>query len=110
MSVEHLRYPSLAQAMDNVRNQRAQEIPDTFEDLVETYGLAILFAEVASIVSRLKAMLWSDEALMKPINFDRLLDLLIDLGNFTDFLYMEAQKQEKREEINPVQVSGNEEG
>ncbi len=94
-----LRYPSLAQAMNAVRNERAQEVPDTFEDLVETYGLAILFAEVASIVSRLKAMIWEENT--QSINFDRLYDLLIDLGNFTDFLYMEAQKQEKREEINP---------
>ena len=105
-----LRFPTLAQAMHAIRRKRTEEIPDTFEDLVETYGLAILFAEIASIVSRLKAMLWSDEALMKPINFDRLFDLLIDLGNFTDFLYMEARKQEKCEEINSVQVSGNEEG
>lgn len=101
MSKERMRYSSLTQAMAAIRNEREKEIGNhTYTDLVETYGLAILFAEIASIVSRLKAMIWEENTL-QPINFERLYDLLIDLGNFTEFLYLEAQKQEKREEINP---------
>ncbi len=101
MSKANVRFPTLILAMAQVRKEREDEVgASTYQDLVNTYGLAILFAEIASITSRLKGLLWTDEAIMQPINYDRLLDLLIDLGNFTDFLYMEAQKQEKREETN----------
>ena len=100
MKKQQLRFPTLAEAMASVQEERAMEVGGhTYPELVEQYGLAILFAEIATIVSRLKRIMW-DTSDLEVINFERLFDLLIDLGNFADFLYREAQKQERLE--NPV--------
>lgn len=100
MKKQQLRFPTLAEAMASVQEERAMEVGGhTYSELVEQYGLAILFAEIATIVSRLKRIMW-DTSDLEVINFERLFDLLIDLGNFADFLYREAQKQERLE--NPV--------
>ncbi len=97
MKKTQLRYPTLSDAMAAVQKERADEVGGhTYMDLVDQYGLAILFAEIATIVSRLKRIMW-DTSDYQLINWDRLYDLLIDLGNFTDFLYREAQKQDRLE-------------
>ena len=95
------RHERLVDAMLVIQGKRMVEIVEhTYPDLVETYGLRILFAEIASIVSRLKRILWTNHDYEIP-DWDRLFDLLTDLGNYTDFIYDEALKQEKREQINP---------
>jgi len=101
MSKENLRYPDLRTAMSEIQKARAEETGGhTWQDLVEHYGQSILFAEIASIVSRLEAMFWvpnpyADIYLPEP-QVDRALDLLIDLGNFTEFLYISVQDEEER--------------
>lgn len=119
MNKQEVRFPTLLVAMVSVQDERGKEVGGhTYSDLVDQYGLAILFAEIATIVSRLKKIMW-DQSDHELINYERLFDLLIDLGNFTDFLYREAQKQERlehpeahkqREKLTHVLDSDNEEG
>lgn len=87
----NLRYENLRIAMEKIQNEREQEIGEhTWQELVDTYGEAILFAEIASIVSRLKQMFWGNHYLNMDSQevIDRALDLLIDLGNFAEFFYI----------------------
>jgi hypothetical protein len=98
MSKIELRYPNLRIAMEEVQKERSLEVGGhTWEKLVEQYGEAILFAEIASIVSRLEQMIWHAGPYANPINnVDRILDLCIDLGNFTEFLYLATIDRENR--------------
>lgn len=91
-----LRYTTLREAMEAVQNERQDEVGrHTWTTMVERYGLAILFAEVASIVGRLEPLIWDNNPYKNPFeDHDRILDLLIDLGNYTEFLYLSVQKQE----------------
>jgi len=100
---EKLIYDNLGLAMGAVQSQRKSELGGhTWPQMVERYGEAYLFVEIVSIVSRLEKGIW-DEA-MNPYSpppsherLERLLDLCIDLGNFTDFLYQSLIKRIEQE-------------
>lgn len=98
---QEIRFANLAEAMVAVQNEREAEIGQhTWGMLVEHYGEAILFAEIASIVSRLDAIFWRGVPMFDnpddPQILERALDLCIDLGNYTDFLYRTILAREKR--------------
>lgn len=81
--------PTFTEAMAAKRDERASEVGrHTWKESVERYGLPYLFAEMASIMSRLEAMIWWPglEAINKA-DTKRLEDLVVDLGNYTGFLY-----------------------
>lgn len=73
----------------------------SWKENIEIYGPAILFAEIAAINSRLKKMLWDDPSKHKRGDFDweRLLDLLVDIGNYADFLYQWAENEKDKKEF-----------
>lgn len=85
------------------QSQRSSEVGGhTYQQQIEKYGLRIMFAELANIMSRLEQMIWVGDAdlsiAQKPL---RLLDLLVDLGNYTSFTYSYVldQAQEKFKEL-----------
>jgi hypothetical protein len=92
-------YQNLRVAMQDIQMKRSDELGGhTWPGMVERYGECYLFMEIASIVSRLEQGIWVDG--MNPYSpppsrdrIDRLLDLCIDLGNFTDFLYQSLIKR-----------------
>jgi hypothetical protein len=96
---DKLIYDNLGLAMGAVQSQRSMELGGhTWQGMVERYGECYLFMEIASIVSRLEQGIWVDG--MNPYSpppsrarIDRLLDLCIDLGNYTDFLYQSLIKR-----------------
>lgn len=72
--------------MAKKRNARSREVGGhSYLTQIERYGLGIMFAEMANIMSRLEQMLWLNDP--KDANLERLLDLLVDLGNYTSFTY-----------------------
>lgn len=94
---DNLRFETLREAMAEVQNSRSSEVGGhTWQQMVERYGEAILFAEVASIVGRLESLLWDPQTAHPDANIDRLLDLCIDLGNYAEFLYLSFLEREKR--------------
>lgn len=82
--------------MAAIQKERADELGrHIWEDMVEQYGEAILFAELASITARLKELVWQAEYdnPNHPDRIDRILDLCIDGGNYLDFLYQTVMKR-----------------
>ena len=80
-------------AMTAKQVERIEEVgQDTWREYSETYGFRILYAEIASINSRLKQLFW-DETLVHG-QVERASDLLIDLGNYAAFLYEAIQDHE----------------
>jgi hypothetical protein len=104
----NLRFKTLAEAMTDVQDLRASEVGGhTWQKSAERYGISYLWVEMAAIMSRLEQMLWVDQTLnpySNPnlFNFDRALDLCIDLGNYTDFLYRSLQSAEETENKNEI--------
>jgi hypothetical protein len=102
MGKEKVRFQNLRVAMQHVQAERSAEVGGhTWHITVERYGLSFLFVEMASAFSRLEQMLWVDQTLNPYANpgdfkYDRAYDLLIDLGNYTDFLYQALQEFEKK--------------
>lgn len=91
----------LTHEMARKQNQRSNQVGGhSYISQIERYGLGIMFAELANIMSRLELMLWVNE----PDNADpdRLLDLLVDLGNYTSFtyeyVYMSAVTKEEKDD------------
>jgi hypothetical protein len=79
-------------AMTDKQIERSKEVgTDTWREYEETYGVRLLYAEIASINSRLKQMFWDVE--YDPRRVDRASDLLIDLGNYASFLYATIQDE-----------------
>ena len=97
---EQLRYDNLREAMEDVQKRRRDEVGmHTWKLLVDHYGEAILFAELASIMSRLEGMFWYSNPWENPdedSRIERAYDLLIDLGNYADFLYQTIREREKK--------------
>ena len=80
-------------AMTEKQTERVEEVgQDTWREYVDIYGFRILYAEIASVNSRLKQMFW-DEVLLHG-QVERASDLLIDLGNYASFLYEAIQDLE----------------
>ena len=78
-------------AMASKQAERIAEVgQDTWREYVDTYGFRILYAEIASINSRLKQLFWDTDQLLHG-QVERASDLLIDLGNYTSFLYEAIQ-------------------
>ena len=83
-------------AMTAKQTERVEEVgQDTWREYVDIYGFRILYAEIASINSRLKQLFWDDVLLHDQVA--RASDLLIDLGNYTSFLYDVIQDLEAPE-------------
>lgn len=103
MAKSNLRFDNLREAMEVIQREREEEIGHhTWDEQVERYGVPYLFIEIASIVARLEIPLYRDPLFnpyMSPrdINFNRLLDLTIDLGNYADFLYQTLIKYEEKD-------------
>jgi len=102
--MKELRYPNLREAMLAVQKQRSGEVGGhTWEQMVERYGIAILFGEIASITLRLESVIWGEawNPYSNPheVDIDRLLDLCIDLGNYTEFLYIAIQDWEEKNKL-----------
>lgn len=99
---ERLHHPNLRAAMSYIQGQRSQEVGGhTWEQTVERYGESYLFVEMAAIMSRLEQMIWVGQTLNpysnpSSFNFERALDLCIDLGNYTDFLYQSLMKLQSK--------------
>ena len=75
------------EAMTAKQVERTEEVgKDTWREYADTYGSRILYAEIASINSRLKQIFW-DSSEYDTVNVERASDLLIDLGNYASFLY-----------------------
>lgn len=95
-----LRFKNLREAMAAIQEEREEEVGrHTWRDVVKHYGEAILFAEMATIMSRLQVLIWEQNPYENPDNpemIERTLDLCIDLGNFTEFLYLATLDREKR--------------
>lgn len=75
--------------MKSIQDDRSEAIGGhSYKKLIEKYGPAIMFAELASIVSRLEFMLWNktDED-GNLIDHERLQDLCVDLANYSSFLW-----------------------
>ena len=80
------------EAMAGKQEARAAEVgADTWREYSGTYGPRILYAEVASINSRLKEIFWDSE--YTSDKKARALDLLVDLGNYASFLYAEINDE-----------------
>lgn len=75
------------EAMEEIKADRSKDVGEhTWRRYADEYGERILFAEIASITSRLRAIFWDgeyDQTTQKA----RAEDLLIDLGNYSGFLY-----------------------
>lgn len=85
------------EAMTSKQVERALEVgADTWREYADTYGVAILYAEIASINSRLKQVFWDHNPYedMSTLNKPRVLDLLVDLGNYASFLYAAVDEHE----------------
>lgn len=97
MSKEKLRFDNLREAMEEVQGRRAADVGGhTWKLTVERYGIAALFVEIASITGRLEQMIWREPMMaVDNMNFDRAYDLLIDMGNYADFLYQAIREIEK---------------
>ena len=90
-------------AMAGKQSVREREVGGhSWRDNVAAHGPAILYAEIANITSRLKLMLWNNHGTIP--DFDRLEDLLIDLGNYTEFLFIWT-KEEQETAANPIGVA-----
>lgn len=105
-----MNYPTLSEAMEVIKAEREGEIgTHTWKQLVDHYGEAILFAEIASIVSRLEGIFWHENPYKHPDDLkilDRAIDLCIDLGNYTDFLYRTILDRKQRATLKTNFVSG----
>ena len=75
--------------MKAIQDDRSEAVGGhTHEDLIKRYGPAIMFAELASITSRIESMLWDPTDIpLDSINHDRLQDLCVDLANYVSFLW-----------------------
>ena len=80
-------------AMKTVQDDRQAEVGGhTWESYTLRYGPQILFAEIASITSRIEQLIWrKDEGELTPEQLARLEDLTVDLGNYSGFLFEWAQ-------------------
>ncbi len=86
------QHDAFIKAMTAKQVERAEEVgSDTWREYSDTYGFRILYAEIASINSRLKELFW-DETLVHG-QVKRASDLLIDLGNYASFLYAAIQDE-----------------
>lgn len=82
------------EAMKVIREDRSTDVGEhTWRDYADVYGERILFAEIASITSRLKAVFWDSE--YTTDRKARAEDLLVDLGNYAGFLYDYIQEDEQ---------------
>ncbi len=82
------------EAMSAKQIERIEEVgQDTWREYADTYGFRILYAEIASINSRLKQLFWDGDVLLHG-QVERASDLLIDLGNYASFLYEAIQSEE----------------
>lgn len=80
------------EAMAAKQTARADEVgADTWREYADTYGPEILYAEIASINSRLKQLFWDMK--YNLTKRERASDLLIDLGNYASFLYAEINDE-----------------
>ena len=70
-----------------------------WQDSLNSYGPALLYAEIASINQRLKQIFWDeiDDRFVDTANLARAEDLLVDLGNYASFLFDWVQVELKRE-------------
>lgn len=88
------------QAMTGKQENREEEVGGhTWRAHVASHGPAILYSELANIMSRMKMMLWDQvgNPYESPIDLDRLEDLTVDLGNYTEFLYTWTMEQKAAE-------------
>lgn len=101
---------SFVNEMVDKQEERSSEVGGhTWRQQIDTYGLPIMFAELANIMSRLELMLWTGDAnLSVAQNPLRLLDLLVDLGNYTAFTYEYVLDQAK-EKHKPELISSDSE-
>ena len=84
------QHDAFIKAMTAKQVERAEEVgADTWREYSDTYGFRILYAEIASINSRLKELLWDSTLVHGQV--ERASDLLIDLGNYASFLYAAIQ-------------------
>ena len=76
-------------AMENVQSIRKREVGGhTWQLYIRRYGPQIIFAEIASITSRIEELIWKkNEDSLTTEQKNRLKDLTIDLGNYSGFLF-----------------------
>ena len=96
MNVAEQKSAFMKAMADTQENREAELGKPTWRENVEAHGPSILYAELAGITGRLKALIW-DKPDNVHYNYDKIEDLLVDLGNYTGFLY--EHMREKREEI-----------
>ena len=102
MAKQELRFKNLRAAMEAIQSERSMEVGGhTWQSMVERYGEAVLFAEIASITGRLESLIWNQSWQYGNAseNIDRILDLCIDLGNYAEFLYLATLDREEREQF-----------
>ena len=84
-------------AMKKVQSDREREAGGhTWKVYTRRYGPQIIFAEIASITSRIEALIWKkSEDSLTAEQKNRLRDLTVDLGNYTSFLFDWIQERIK---------------
>lgn len=81
--------------MARIKRERGERVGGhTYRDQIAKYGIAVMFAEIASITSRLEMLLWKNQSknvwLDRP-GLERLQDLCIDMGNYSSFIWEWAE-------------------
>lgn len=91
------QHQAFVEAMLAIQKDRKDETADhTWKAHLDRYGLAIYFADLAGIVGRLEGLVWKrryDD--LTPRQQEKVIDLLVDLGNYAGFMYEWLQGQPK---------------
>ena len=93
--------------MARIKRERGERVGGhTYRDQIAKYGIAVMFAEIASITSRLEMLLWKNQSKKVWLDWpalERLQDLCIDMGNYSSFIWEWAAEQMRKQEVNDFQ-------